>query len=986
MEDLGFRQETGRYCYPIRLLQRSVRVGGVFALVIAATVLGEGRPQAAEVSPPDFEPKIVFATEILPLLQSRCFGCHGEGDEIQGGLNMTSLQGLCVGGESGEAAIVPGDPMQGSLVAAVRWDGLEMPPKESERLSSEQIELIRKWILAGAPWPSAAEREKILVAEQEQSAGSGLVQVATSGGTTTEWTTRRYRQEDIWAFQPLKQPSELVPAGLETGSEIDYFINRRLSEAEVTPNPSASPQDLIRRVSYGLTGLPPKPAEVDAFVAASYQDPEVAYRELVDRLLASPRYGEHWARHWLDVTRYADTGGMSNDYERSNMWRYRDYVIRSFNRDKPYDQFVREQIAGDELAEQSARARFVDDGLDGKQVEAALRALEKSGDYTEEEAEWLVATGFLRMGPWDNAMVEPEEARQMYIDDLVNITGQTFLSQTLRCCKCHDHKFDPIPTRDYYRLYSAFSTTFPAERPVRFMSREPQERFDSGRQFVGQMLTFAREQKQKLVDKQEAAARAWYEEHDLPYKAENDRKEDPDEMKPPRHVGLTVEDKGRLKVREQDEWIWERRLERYQPLAQSVFSSATIPVKFTGAKKLRIFRNPPSKGKSIEARILAGGALGAPGDIVRPGVLSAVSHAVHAVEEDPYLIPDHHAGRRTILARWIASPSNPLTTRSIVNRVWQFHFGAGLAANPNNFGGKGGKPTHPDLLDYLAGKFVEQGWSLKALHREILLSAAYRRSAEAVGQSVTEVDPDNHLLAKFGRRRLTAEEIRDSLLQITGELVHGDGGVPVFPEINMEVALQPRMIQFSLAPAYQPSATPEERNRRSIYAYACRGQADPFLELFNQPGPNESCEMRDTASLTPQALTLLNSDFMLARAAALCDRIDLDKTPLDDAMNAAFIAVLGRPATGAECDRLVDFCRDVSVSRDGSDSSVRYPTQITRTLVEEFSGEPFDYTEILPTFVAYQPDRAIAELGQLEQAFANVCLLLMNTNEFLFVN
>ena len=850
----------------------------------------------------------------------------------------------------------------------------------------EQIKLIREWIAAGAPWPDATEREKILVADRERSKGSEFVQVATSGGTTTEWTARRYKQEDIWAFQPRKQLSELVPAGVEPGSEIDFFIDRRLRDVEIEPNPPASSRDLIRRVSYGVTGLPPKAAEVDEFEVAFRHNPEAAYRELVDRLLASPRYGEHWARHWLDVTRYADTGGMSNDYERSNMWRYRDYVIRSFNQDKPYDQFVREQIAGDELAELSARRRFAAAGLDDQQAEAAIRELEKSGDYTEQEAEWIVATGFLRMGPWDNAMVEPDEARQIYLDDLVNITGQTFLSQTLRCCKCHDHKFDPIPTRDYYRLYSAFSTTFPAERPAQFLTGECQERFESGRQFVGQMLAFARDKKQKLVDKQEAAARAWYEEHDLPYKAEKDRKEDPDEMKPPRHVGLTVVEKGRLKVREQDEWIWERRLERYQPLAQSVFSSATIPVKFTGARKLRVFRNATGTGKEIEARILAGGALGAAGDVVRPGVLSAISHAVDTVEDDPYVMLDSPDGRRTTLARWIASPSNPLTTRSIVNRVWQFHFGMGLAANSNNFGGKGGKPSHPALLDYLAGRLVEQGWSLKTLHREILLSAAYRRSADAVSQSVTEVDPDNRLLAKFRRRRLTAEEIRDSLLQITGELVHGEGGVPVFPEINMEVALQPRMIQFSLAPAYQPSAAPDERNRRSVYAYACRGQADPLMELFNQPGPNESCEVRDTASLTPQSLTLLNSDFMLARAAAMSARMDLRKMPLNNGIDAAFVAVLGRHATDAERDRLVDFCRDVSVRRAGPDASVRYPTQITRTLIEEFSGEPFDYTEILPTFVAYQPDRAIAELGQLEQAFANVCLLLTNTNEFLFVN
>ena len=984
MSVLYFTRLASHPCVAGLLAQCPGVIRGAIALVIAMTVLWGGGPVRCEAQAT--EPDVLFTTEILPLFQARCFGCHGEGEKIQGGLTMTSREGLCVGGDSEEPAIVPGDPEQGALVAAIRWDGLEMPPKESERLSPEQVQRIEEWIAAGAPWPSAAERENILVAEQDRATGSGLVQVATSGGTTAEWTTRRYRQEDIWAFEPVRPLSEVIPAGVESGSEIDHFIDRRLRDAGIEPNPPAPPRDLIRRVSYGVTGLPPKAAEVDAFEAAFGQDPEAAYRELVDRLLASPRYGEHWARHWLDVTRYADTGGMSNDYERSNMWRYRDYVIRSFNQDKPYDQFVREQIAGDELAERSARKRFAAAGLNEQQAEAAIRKLEKSGEYTDQEAEWIVATGFLRMGPWDNAMVEPDEARQIYLDDLVNITGQTFLSQTLRCCKCHDHKFDPIPTRDYYRLYSAFSTTFPAERPARFLEGESRGRFESGRQFVQQMLAFAREQKQILVDKQETAARAWYEEHDLPYKSEKDRKEDPDEMKPPRHVGLTVEDKGRLKVREQDEWIWERRLERYQPLAQSVFTTSTIPGKLAGARKLRIFRNASGKGKSIEANILIGGSLGATGDPVKPGVLSVVSHAVHAVEGDPYLMPDPHDGRRLILANWIASPGNPLTTRSIVNRVWQFYFGTGLAKNTNNFGGKGGKPTHPELLDYLAGKLVEHGWSLKALHREILLSAAYRRSSDAMPQDVAVADPDNQLLGRFPRRRLTAEEIRDSLLQITGELVHGNGGVPIFPEINMEVALQPRMIQFSLAPAYQPSATPEERNRRSIYAYACRGQADPFMELFNQPGPNESCEMRDTASLTPQALTLLNSDFMLARAAAMSGQLDVQGAAPGRLIDAAFVAVLGRHATDTELDRLSRFYRDASVGHAPCDASSRYPTQITRTLVEEFSGEPFEYTEILPTFIAYQSDRTVAELGQAERALANVCLLLMNANEFLFVN
>ncbi len=949
-------------------------------VVIVASVL------AVQAVADDSNQGHVFATEILPLLRAKCFGCHGEGDELRGALLLTSREHLMRGGESGEPAVVPGDPTAGTLVAAIRWDGLEMPPKESERLTPDEIDRIENWISAGAPWPEAAAIEVMQQRHAMALDAAGRVRVKTSGGTSDDWTDRRYDPEDLWAFRGVRPRAELIPAEGLLENAIDFFIDRKLVEAGLVASPAASPQELIVRASYDLTGLPPSAAEVESFATASARAPEEAYRELIERFLASPRYGEHWARHWLDITRYADTGGMSNDYERSNMWRYRDYVIRAFNDDKPYDVFIREQLAGDEMAEASARSRCESEGLSGDAIDKAIRELEESGGYTEQEAEWLVATGFLRLGPWDNAMVEDDEARQIYLDDLVNITGQAFLSQTLRCCKCHDHKFDPIPTRDYYRLYSAFATTFPAERAARFLSRESRDRFDDGRRFVQQMLTFARTEKDKLLDKREQAARDWYSSHNLPYKPDAERRNDPDEMKPPRHVGLNHVESGQLKVREQDEWIWERRLERFEPMVQSVYTSASLPRKFTGARKLRIARAVARPADRIQAYILSGGALTAAGEPVGPGVLSSLPVAVNSEAEDAYLLSDEAFGRRSAVARWITDPQNPLTTRSIVNRLWQFHFGQGIAANSNNFGAKGGRPTHPDLLDYLAGRLVESGWRLKLLHREIMLSRAYRRSSLPVDrESLVTVDPDNRLLSVFRRRRLTAEEIRDSLLSVTGELIHGNGGLPVFPEVNMEVALQPRMIQFSIAPAYQPSITPEERNRRTVYAYHCRGQADPFLELFNQPNPNESCEVRDAASVTPQALTLLNSQFTIDRAVALALQIARANEPEEGAIEQAFRRVLRRQPTAVERHRLIAFMRDVAGAENRAMEPV-YPAQITRSLVEEFTGKAFDYEEILPVFRRYQPDRKISSLEPLQRGLAEACLLLMNTNEFLFVN
>ena len=924
-----------------------------------------------------------FSLKVFPLLKEKCLGCHGaDQDDIKGEFSVLSRDAFLRGGESEEPAIVPGKPDEGTLIEAVTWEGLEMPPKENDRLTEEQIQLVRRWIEHGAPWPDEKVRQRYIDEESKKAVTEEGVKIATSGGTSGEWTNRRYKPEDLWAFRPVPSTSELVPKTVDEDYVIDYFIKSKLQESGVAPAPVAKPEHLIRRATFDLTGLPPTPQEVDAFKAAFEKDANGSWRKLIDRLLDSPRYGEHWGRHWLDVTRYADTGGMSNDFERSNMWRYRDYVIRAFNDDKPYNEFVIEQIAGDELADQSVRER-----TDGDLKTVHKTQLE--GDYTEQEAEWLVATGFLRLGPWDNAMVDTDEARQMYLDDLVNITGQTFLSQTLRCCKCHDHKFDPIPTRDYYRIYSAFATTRMAERKVPFIPDESMEGMEQGKKHVQRMLKFASAEKNKLVNKRETAARKWFKEHDLPYKDNQQRKNLPDEVKPPRNVGLDYMDEGQLKVREQDEWIWMRRLERYQPMAQSVYNSDSFYLAWNGARKLRIDRKRKAK-KPLENFILAGGALTALGDQVFPGVLSAIALPVSSKPReasDPYLLPNDIDGRRLSLARWIAHPDNSLTTRSIVNRIWQFHFGVGLASNGNNFGGKGAKPSHPKLLDYLARDFVDGGWTLKRLHRKIMLSDTYRQATSpADSETVAKVDPNNRLLSYFPRRRLTAEEIRDAMLSITGELVHSTGGLPVMPEINMEVALQPRMIQFSLAPAYQPSPTPNLRNRRTIYAYHVRGQADPFTELFNQPNPNESCELRVSAAVTPQVFTLLNSEMVTDRSIALALRLESESDDLSAQMDKAFRLTLGRDPSADETIWMKKYVADMTKYHTGnSPKKTSYPNKISRSLVEEFSGKTFFYDEILPVFETYQADTKAAEVDPSTRALADMCLLLLNTNEFMYV-
>ena len=892
----------------------------------------------------------LFATEIQPVLAAKCLPCHGQDPElVLGGLDLTAREGLLRAGNSGLLAIVPGDP-DGSLLYQAISGGegvLPMPPKENDRLATEQLARVREWIEHGAPWPGEAEIEEIrsaLVSEGLEGAG---VSVVTSGGQTEAWTRRLYDPEDIWAFKAVEKPP--VPS-VPASNPVDAFHRAKLAEAGIAPAPRSDDLAALRRVYYGLTGLPPTPGQAREFLADTAPG---AWDRLVDRLLASPRYGEQWGRHWLDVVRYADTAGNSNDYERSNAWRYRDYVIRSFNADKPYDRFVTEQLAGDEL--------------------------------DPDNPEMTVATGFLRMGPWGSAMVPKKMARQAYLDDVVHSVGQAFLSMPLRCSKCHDHKVDPIPTRDYYRIYAAFATTQMAERPAGFLPEENVARFEQGREHVKKLRDFATARKDALEAKVEDGAREWFRERSLEFVPSAKRNDLPDNRKPPRHYGLTSAEEGRLKVRKQDEWIWTRRLERYEPLAQTVFNGPDyIP---GNGRKLRVPAKLDTSWRP-QSTILDGGSVHAPGEPVDPGVLSATHLPTGRSEgKDPYSLPAGLDGRRLALAEWIVDPRNPLAARSIVNRVWAYHFGRGLVATPNNLGALGGKPTHPELLDWLAAEFVEHGWSIKRLHRQILTAEVYRQSGDRDDmQDVRTLDPSNRLLAYFAPRRLAAEEFRDSMLLLSGELNAEMGGVPAMPEINMEVALQPRMIQFSIAPAYQPSPIPSERNRRSIYAYRVRGQADPLMEVFNQPNPNDSCDQRDASAVSPQALTMMNSDYLTNRSIAFALQLEHDAGDLGGRIDRAYQLAHNRLPEPDVRQMLSDYVEAMEARhRARAPQETDYPTRITRSLVEEFTGAPFEYEEWLPVYEDYDPDVQPWEVGDRTRALADLCLLLFNSNEFAYV-
>ncbi len=958
------------------------------AILFYATVLGLALPASAAVTE---EAERHYAQKVLPLFKEKCLACHGDDPKkIKGGLDMRTRELMLGGGDSGEAVFVPNEPDKSLLMTVVKREDedLAMPPKENDKLTAEQIEVVRKWIADGAPWPDEKKLAQLQKSAWDSAEG---VPMKTSGGLSSDWTNRRYKAEDLWAYQPLKTSNR--EDGQARGAHpVDAFINAKMSTMGVTAAPAADRRTLIRRATYDLLGLPPTPEEIEAFAKDPLPERE-AFAKVVERLLANPHYGEHWGRHWLDVARYADSSGFANDYERGNAWRYRDYVIRAFNADKPYDQFILEQVAGDEMAEQA-----------------------KDETTGPAASELLIAPGFLRMGPWElTGMEVAKVARQRFLDDVTDIVGQTFMGHTLQCARCHDHKFDPIPTRDYYAIQACFSTTQLVERPASFLSTENVQGFEeiqALRQREHEHLaTLAR-----LSEKSVAAARRWYAEKKLdpaPFekaleevskprpqtgKAGKGKKQRggydearnrlmqqgiPEEQVPPRHAGFNTEEYGMDRVARKglERLKWET--ERYQPIAFSVYSGRTPDMKSVSSP----LRMPPDRmtaGELEETSILGGGDPFSPTTKVAPGVLSAAAESWgHRAE-----IPEEITGRRLALAKWIASPQNALTSRTMVNRIWQCHFGKALAGNPNNFGGTGKKPTHPELLDWLAGEFVARGWSVKTMHRLIMSSEVYRRSAQHPDrEALAKSDSEGVSYAVFTPRRLRAEELRDSMLAASGELNPVMGGIPVRPEINLEAALQPRQVMGTFAAAWQPNPLPQQRHRRSIYVLKIRGLADPFMEVFNEPSPEFSCEARDASNVTPQVFSLFNSEATYDRAVALASRVLREAGGVQKAalQRACVLTTGATPDEGRLAVLLAHWERMSAKHATTSLPPSSRPREVVREAVEENTGEKFSFTEKLHVYDNFVPDKKMADVDAGTRGLAEVCLVLLNSNEFAYV-
>lgn len=837
----------------------------------------------------------LFALKVKPLFAEKCLACHGdEPEDLKGDFDMRTRETLLEGGDYFAEEVLQAGKGEASflyLTTTRKEEDYEMPPKEADQLSQEQQWWIRDWIDAGAPWP---DDERVDLIQERYAEG---IRVTTSRPLSEDWGNRRYETGKLWAYRPLSKIE--VPNGAHP---IDWFIEKELGDIELAPAPRASARELMRRLSFGLTGLPPSPEEVDAFSRDFEQNGSVAVLEMATKLMATPHYGEQFGRHWLDVVRYADSAGFANDYARPNAWRYRDYVVRAFNQDKPYPDFVREQVAGDEI-----------DGAN---------------------PEFLIATGFLRMGPWEQTgMSVFKETRQMWLDDVTDSVGQTFLAHAMQCAKCHDHKFDPIPTRDYYRMMAVFSTTQFAERDAAFLESESKAGF--------------------------AERLAW-----------TDAK-----VKVTEAMGAETKKNVLRHTIEKD---------AVEPFAHAVYTGKTVHKKnVQGRQKME--PAPWKKGYFDTNAILNGGDVYSPGDSVVPGALSA-AESLGEMSVKPF--PAGRGKRRLALADWIVNPKNPLTARVMVNRVWSWHFGQGIAGNPNNFGGTGKPPTHPELLDYLAGWFMENDWSVKKLNELIVTSAAFQRSSTHPDPDLADrLDPKGDYYASFLPRRLSAEEIRDAMLVASGEMNPAVGGIPARPDINFEVAIQPRQIMGGTATVYEPDAKPEQRNRRSLYTERVRGLRDPFLETFNQPGPDDSCELRETSIVAPQALTLMNTEEVQDRALALAARLLAEAKSDGEVIDQAFRRTLGRSATEGERMTCLAHWRQATKEESKLNPEAKeFVTQVERRVRVEKTGEFSTFTEKMPAYEHYVADLQRSDVNARTRGLSHLCVVLFNLNEFAYLD
>lgn len=789
----------------------------VLAMALANTSIAADAPSEPGVEAKFPADQLAFyEKQVKPILVASCLKCHGAKPKIKGGLNMTNRTGLIKGGDTGSALDAKA-PTKSLLLSAISYqeEFLEMPPKG--KLPQNQIDTLTKWTQMGMPMP----------------AGGGTSHVESGHVPQITDETKNH-----WSFRPVRPVA--VPNVKDRSwvrNPIDAFILARLEANGLTPNAHATKAALIRRAYFDLIGLPPSPKRVDAFIENKATN---AYAELIDELLAMPQYGEKWARHWLDLVHYAESNSYERDNPKPEVWRYRDYVIQSFNSDKPYSQFIREQLAGDELEELTPAS--------------------------------VIATGYYRLGVWDDESADPPQSRYDELDDWVTVTSQVMLGLTMDCARCHDHKLDPIPQKDYYRFVAFFRDIGSFQNGRDGMSKG----FSAGN-FHLPLSQFIPADKLK-----QSASKLYFDSTELD-RANDDLKRMQKEISKKLPGGVVDDfnyEANRLTVvKEQKKLLGNGLVNRYIKTT----ARRDQLQKAKDANDAKVLGIKPDKNPA-PTHLMIRGNPHSPGDEVQPGfpqVLGFPEPTIPAPSKDA-----RSTGRRTVLANWIASDKNPLTARVMVNRVWQHHFGDGLVASTSNFGLTGDKPTHPKLLDWLANALVKNGWRFKSLHKQIMLSNAYQMSS-GFNKAAYEKDPKNQMIWGFKMRRLGAEEIRDTILAVSGKLNLKMHGPSIYPVIPKEV-----LAGQSRPGANWRTSNETEGARRSVYIHIKRSLGVPMIESFDGADTDNTCPVRFVTTQPTQALGMLNSDFMSGQAEKLALRLksEVGTNPKDQIARAIELA------------------------------------------------------------------------------------------------
>lgn len=933
---------------------RCQRIHSILASLLLSTALNgpsqNGALAAAAVDSGAARP-LTFEHDIRPILKQHCVHCHGEGDKMKGGIDVRLRRFLVSAhGETGEPPVIPGMPDKSLLLDLVKSG--EMPEK-GKRLTPDEVQIIERWIAAGAITART---------EPEQ-----VPQV---------WITEEERE--FWAFQPITHPAvPEIKSASGSSHPIDRFIAAKLESKNLSLNPEASKSTLLRRVALDLTGLPPTPEETEVFMEDSTVG---AYGRMVDRYLASPHYGERWARHWLDLAGYADSDGYSDaDPVRPWAFQYRDYVIRALNADKPLDRFIQEQLAGDEIND------------------APLK------DMAPETIDKIAATGFLRMVPDGTAGAASSEqvtARNAVVAETLKVVSTSLLGLSVGCAQCHDHKHDPIPQLDYYQLRAIFEPGFDLEH-----WRVPSSRLVSLMTTSERTLSETVEAEAKAVDAQRKAREDELIELVLGWELQKR----PEEIRESLRNAYRTEAKQRtpeqLKLLKEHPtinqlspgslYLYDRGYNTKHEAELKVFTERAAAIRKNKPVEpfLPVFSELPAAAKTPPKTFIfhRGDPMNPKGEVEPKELTILTAAGTHAFGTRPNAAKANPAtsGRRLGFAQHITSGNHPLLTRVLVNRVWHHHFGRGIVGTPSDFGRLGDRPSHPELLDWLATELVAHQWSLKALHRMILNSATYKQTSDR-SQEKDAIDPDNLLLSRTSIRRLDAETLRDSMLVVSGKLNRKMFGapVPVTTDVDGQVIVGADTTDTAGRPSGKVIPLNGEEFRRSVYVQMRRNRPLGMLEIFDLPKMEPNCEARAASTVAPQSLALMNSAFCLQQAELFAHRIlsEVGSEPSAQIRQAWRIALQTEPTT-EQLESATQFLKTQTATLQASTG-----TTATAPTANQNAAPVNPPTPPAASATAAKPapspnaPAASPPIIPARAALATLCQALLNSNAFLYID